>query len=1144
MTRALRAVSLDDKYALTAGEVYLSGIQALVRLPMVQRRRDLARGRNTAGYVSGYRGSPLGGYDFALWQAKRQLAAHHIRFEPGINEDLAATAVWGSQQAGLFGPARYDGVFGIWYGKNPGIDRSIDALKHANYAGTSPWGGVLAIAGDDPGATSSSTPNQCEQAFMAAFMPVLYPAGIDEFLDFGLFGFAQSRFSGLWIAMKTVSDTVESTGTVAVDDRMADFVPPNEFAPPPDGVHLRWPDDRWSQDARVQNVRLPAALTFARANAIDRQAFGSSAPRFGIIAAGKAYLDTIEALGILDIDAREAARYGLGVFKVGMVWPLEPGRIRTFVEGLEEVLVVEERRAVIESQLKEQAYGWPASRRPRIVGKTDDAGAPLLPSTGELSGLLVARAIARRFARALPDLAARLSAYEARRAHAAPALAVPPRVPHFCAGCSHARSTKLPEGSRALAGIGCHSLAIFDPKSRTAMITQMGGEGANWIGAAPFVDLPHIFQNMGDGTYFHSGLLAVRAAVAAGTTITFKILVNDAVAMTGGQPVEGAPDAAAITRQLHAEGVRRVAVVADDPDKFPVGTAWAPGTTVDHRDRLIPIENDLRSYPGVSVIVYDQVCATELRRRRKRGQLPAPTVRPFINELVCEGCGDCVEKSGCAAVQPVATPFGRKKRIEQSSCNVDLSCLRGFCPSFVTIEGGRPRRPDIGTAIGAAVPAPQAPRRGPAEVLVVGVGGTGVITVGALLGMAAHLESLSCTVLDNTGMARKGGGISTHVRIGEGPAAFHAPRIGEGRADVVLGCDLVVAAGPEALPRMARGLSRVVLNDHPNPTAAQLSDLDFALDRDALRKVVETATGAGATLALDATALAIETIGDAIYANVLLLGVAAQRGQLPVSVEALERAIEINGTNARENLAAFRVGRRWTETTKEQAKTAAVSETLDQLVERRAAFLTDYQDGTLALRYLRLVEEVRASERRLDAGDALTRAVATHFFRLLAVKDEYEVARLHADPAFRRAIAAHFEGDYRVAYHLAPPLLAQVDPETGEPIKGRYGAWMETAFRALAALKGLRGTAFDIFGRSEERRAERRLANEYETVMRRLLAELDQRNLALAVEIARVPEKIRGFGPVKAKAIEAAKAREAALLGRFGPSAPLKNAAE
>jgi indolepyruvate ferredoxin oxidoreductase len=1144
MSKPLRRVDLDDKYALASGEVFLSGIQALVRLPMVQRRRDLARGKNTAGFVSGYRGSPLGGYDFALWQAKRPLTEHHIRFEPGLNEDLAATAVWGSQQTGILGPSPYDGVFGIWYGKNPGVDRSIDALKHANYAGTSPWGGVLAISGDDPGATSSSTPNQSEQAFMAAFIPVLYPAGIDEFLDFGLFGFALSRFSGLWIAMKTVADTVESTGTVAVDDGAADFVLPNDFSPPPEGLHLRWPDDRWSQDTRVQNVRLPAALAFARANAIDRLAFGASAPRFGIVAAGKAYLDTVEALGILGIDAREAARLGLGVFKVGMVWPLEPGRIRTFAEGLEEVLVVEERRPVIESQLKEQAYGWPTGRRPRIVGKTDDAGAPLLPPTGEFSGLVVARAIARRFAGALPDLARRLAAYEARRARATPLALVPPRIPHFCAGCPHARSTKLPEGSRALAGIGCHSLAIFNPASRTATITQMGGEGANWIGAAPFVDMPHIFQNMGDGTYFHSGLLSIRAAVAARATITFKILVNDAVAMTGGQPVEGAPDAARITRQLHAEGVRRIAVVADDPDKFPVGTAWAPGTTIDHRDRLIPIETDLKAYPGVSVIVYDQVCATELRRRRKRGQLPAPVARPFINELVCEGCGDCVEKSGCAAVQPVETPFGRKKRIEQSSCNVDLSCLRGFCPSFVTIEGGRPRRPDIRSAISAPLPAPEPRRAGPAEILVVGVGGTGVITVGALLGMAAHLESLSCTVLDNTGMARKGGGISTHVRIGEGRAAFHAPRIGEGRADVVLGCDLVVTAGPEALLRVARGQSRIVLNDHPNPTAAQLSDPDSVFDRDSLRRAVEDAAGEGATLALDATALAVEAIGDAIYANVLLLGVAAQRGLLPVSVDALERAIEINGTNARENLAAFRVGRRWTETTKEQAKTAAVPETLDQLVERRAAFLTDYQERAYAERYRRLVSEVRATERRLGQGDDLTRAAALNYFRLLAFKDEYEVARLHVDHAFRRAIAASFEGDYRIAHHLAPPLLAQVDPETGEPIKRRYGAWIVTAFRILASLKGVRGTVFDIFGRTEERRAERRLIVEYEATIRRLLDALDGRSLALAVEIARVPEKIRGFGPVKAKAIEVAKAREAALLSRFGASTGLKSAAE
>jgi len=1145
MSRRLRAVSLDDKYALSAGEVYLSGIQALVRLPMTQRRRDFARGLNTAGFISGYRGSPLGGYDFALWQAKRQLEAHHVRFEPGLNEDLAASAVWGSQQTTIFGPSRYDGVFGIWYGKNPGVDRSIDALKHANYAGTTPRGGVIAIAGDDPGATSSSTPNQSEQAFMAAFMPVLYPSGLDEFLDFGLYGFALSRYSGLWIAMKTVSDTIESTGTVAIDDRGQDYAMPNDFEPPPGGLHARWPDDRWSQDARVQNARLPAALAFARANSIDRQVIGAAKLRFGIVAAGKAYLDVVEALSILGIDAREAERLGLGVYKVGMVWPLEPQRMRAFAEGLDEVLIVEERRSVIESQLKEQAYGWPAARRPRILGKTDEAGRTLIPSVGEISALMIAKAVAGRLGESAPEISRRLRETETRRQRATANIAVPPRIPHFCSGCPHARSTQLPEGSLAMSGIGCHSLAMLDPKARTIGITQMGGEGSNWIGLAPFVDLPHVFQNMGDGTYFHSGLLAIRAAVAAKARMTFKILVNDAVAMTGGQPVEGAPNTAAITRQLAAEGVGRIVVVADDPDKFPVGTRFAAGAWLRHRDDLIETERELRDWPGVSVIVYDQVCATELRRRRKRGRLTTPTTRAFINELVCEGCGDCVEKSGCASVQPVETPFGRKKRIDQSACNIDLSCLRGFCPSFVTIEGGKPRRHDLSKAIAASLPEAPPIDESVAEILVAGVGGTGVITVGALLGMAAHLEGRTATVLDNTGMARKGGAVSTHVRIGEGRASFHASRIGEGQADLVLGCDLAVAAGAEAMPRMALGRTRVILNDHPTPTSAELSNPDAAFPREALTGVVRDGIGdAAGFVVLDATALAVKEIGDAIYANVLLLGVAAGSGWLPVSVEAIERAIEINGTNARENLAAFRIGRRYAADRRTARADEPAAESLDQVVAGRTAFLNEYQDAAYAARYRALVDEARKAEARFGRSEALAMAVARNYFKLLAIKDGYEVARLHASPEFRQRIAETFEGEYRIAYHLAPPGLSEADPNTGLPGKRRFGPWMGSVFALLARLRGLRGGPLDIFGRTAERRRERALVGAYETVLREVFAGLSTANHGLGIEIASLPEKIRGFGPIKERAIAAAKTREAELLARFRAAPAFRSAAE
>jgi indolepyruvate ferredoxin oxidoreductase len=1121
---ALRAVSLDDRYALERGAVFLSGTQALVRLPLDQRRRDARAGLNTAGFVSGYRGSPLGGYDLALWQARAALEAAHVRFEPGLNEELAATAVWGTQQTEVFGKSRYDGVFGIWYAKNPGVDRSGDALKHANAAGTARHGGVLAISGDDPGASSSTLPNQCEPAFIAAAMPVLYPAGVGELLEFGLFGFALSRFSGLWVGFKTVADTVESTATVELPDERT-FVTPPDYALPPGGVHARWPDDRWSQDERLHRYRLPAALAFARANGIDRAHRWARNVRLGIVAAGKSYLDVREALRLLGIDARAAGELGLALYKPGLVWPLEPEGLRAFAEGAAELLVIEERQPVIEAEAKRLAYNWPADRRPVIVGKQDARGAPLVPATGELAPLAVARLIAARLGD--PRVAERLQALPAPAKAASAAVA---RVPHFCAGCPHNRSTAVPEGSTAMAGIGCHSLAIWKPGSRTMTLTHMGGEGANWVGLAPFVETPHMFQNMGDGTYYHSGLLAIRAALAAGTPITFKILVNDAAAMTGGQPVEGSPTAEAIARQLVAEGVERVALVGEARP-----AAKVPGVTMHHRDELDAVQRELRAFRGVSAIVYDQVCATEKRRRRRRGELPAPTVRPFINPLVCEGCGDCVAQSGCVAVQPVETPFGRKRRIDAAACNVDLSCLAGFCPSFVTVEGGRPRRRDVPLpAAFERLPDPTtAALDGPVNVLVAGVGGSGVITVGALLGMAAHLEGKGALVLDNTGLARKGGAVATHVRVARRTDELHAARIDAAQADVLLACDLIVAATPAMLGTVAPGRARVVANNHPTLTAAQLSDPDAQCDFGELEAALAGAAGTDRVAALDATALAAALLGDSIYANLLLLGVACQRGWLPVGVAALERAIELNGNAVAANLAAFRWGRlAAVDPAAVQAAAAPylpediVEPTLDEVVERRARFLVEYQDEAYASRYRALVDAAREAERaHVGSEGAFADAVARSYFKLLAYKDEYEVARLHALPEFRAALEREFEGDYRVAFHFAPPLFP------GRPRKRRFGPWIRPLLGVLASLRRLRGTALDPFGWTAERRRERALVAEYEMEVRALAVRLAPANHAAAVELAGLPQRIRGYGDVKARSMETAEARAAALRG-------------
>ena len=1130
--------SLDDKYDLAQGRVFLSGTQAIVRLLLEQRRRDQRSGHNTAGFVSGYRGSPLGGLDTALWQAGQRLAAHHIHFEPGLNEELAATAVTGSQQVGIAGAARYAGVFGLWYAKNPGVDRAGDALKHGNAAGTSALGGVLAFSGDDPGATSSSMPNQCDQAFMSALMPVISPATVEEIIEYGLLGYALSRYSGLWIGVKTVADVVESSAVIAVDSQRPAIAYPEDHALPSGGLSIRLAESRWDQDARMLEHRLPAAKAFARANRLDRIVFGSLRPRIGIVASGKAYQDVRQALDALGIDAARAQELGLALYKVGMPWPLESQSVREFALGLEEVIVVEERRSFIEMQMKEQAFNWPAEQRPVIVGKTDETGAPLLPELGELSGTRVAIALGNRLLRRGVALGERVARIESALQHQQSSATVPARLPHFCAGCPHARSTRVPEGSFAMGGIGCHSLRLWMPDSATKFMLQMGGEGANWMGLAPFVEAQHVFQNLGDGTYAHSGSLAIRAAVAARRNITFRILYNGATAMTGGQPVEGMLSVPQITQQLHAEGVGRIAVVTDERDKYSTGTRFAPGTTLHHRDEFDRLQRELREVPGVTALVYDQVCATEKRRHRKRGELPQASVRAFINERVCEGCGDCVEQSQCAAVMPVETWLGRKRRIDQSSCNVDLSCLNGFCPSFVTVEGML-RHAAGATAASSPEPS-QAALDEPYGILIDGIGGTGVITLGAILGTAASLEAKACSVLDNTGIARKGGAVSTHVRLARDPAMLHAARIADGGAALVLACDVVASATPLSLAKIRHGATRVVINEDAVPTLNQRLDPDCAFDAAGTGAAILQAAGAGQCDFVGASAIAEHLVGDAIYANMVMLGYAYQRGLVPLGLAAIDRAIEMNGAEIENNRLAFAWGRRAAhdrpsvEAALRPHRAEAVEQDLDALLEKRSAFLVDYQDAVYAKRYRDLVARVRAAEARLGTtGEPLAGAVASGFFRLLAYKDEYEVARLYSDGAFRDELKRKFAGDPKLHYHLAPPSIARRDPLTGHLLKRAYGPWMATAFGWLARLRRLRGTWLDPFGYTEERQMERHLIVEYENTIVQLLVALAPANHRLAVELALLPERMRGFGHVKQKNVDAAEKRKAELLAEF-----------
>ncbi|CAB1368110.1 indolepyruvate ferredoxin oxidoreductase family protein [Denitratisoma oestradiolicum] len=1146
MNAPLGSISLDDKYTCESGRVFLTGTQALARLAMLQRQRDSAAGLNTAGYISGYRGSPLGGLDLTLWKAREHLERHHILFRPGINEDLAATALWGSQQLDIFPGSRYDGVFGLWYGKGPGVDRCGDVFKHANSAGTARHGGVIAVAGDDHAARSSTLAHQSEHMFKAAMMPVLAPSGVQDYLDLGLHGWAMSRYSGCWVGFKAVADTIESSASVEVDPARVRILLPTDFELPPGGLNIRWPDERLVQEERLINHKLYAALAYCRANGLNRVVIDSPHPRLGIIACGKSYLDVRQAFDDLGLDEELAARIGIRLYKVGMVWPLEADGVRRFAQGLEEILVVEEKRQFIEYQLKEELYNWREDVRPRVIGKFDEKGEWALPhgdwqlpATGELTPAMIARVIANRIDRFFtsPRIRERLAVIEARERAAATPLIPVARIPHFCPGCPHNTSTRLPEGSRAVAGIGCHYMVTWMERN-TATVSHMGGEGVAWLGQAPFTEERHVFANLGDGTYFHSGVLAIRAAVAAGANITYKLLYNDAVAMTGGQPLDGPMSIPIMARQLQAEGVGKMVVVNDGTPRGYSAADLPPDVAIRHRDELDAIQREMRQQPGVTAILYDQTCAAEKRRRRRRGKLEDPARHVFINTLVCEGCGDCGRASNCLAIVPVDTEFGRKRAIDQSSCNKDYSCLNGFCPSFVTIEGGRPRRGlavDFDDSGFALPPLPTlAATAQPYSILVTGVGGTGVITLGALIGMAAHIDGKGVSVLDMTGMAQKGGAVFSHVRICDDSAALHAVRIATGEADAVIGGDIIVTASNEALVKMQPGRTRVAVNCAQTPTAEFTRNPDWQFPLARMQQVIGDAVGTTALFALDATRLITRLMGDEIYSNLFLLGYAWQRGLVPVSLEAIQTTIGLNGTAVETNRRAFLWGRRAAHDQAAVERFALPTDTLppadlDSIVARRVEFLTTYQDAAYGARYRDLVERVRAAEQATQGSHILAEAVAHNYFKLLAVKDEYEVARLYAEGDFLDQVRENFEGDYRIHFHLAPPLLARPDPVTGRIRKREFGPWMLTLMRFLAPLRRLRGTPWDIFGRSPERRLERQLIADYEADIDLILTQLSVADQDDALALARLPEAIRGYGPVKQKNVESAHRQRAAL---------------
>jgi indolepyruvate ferredoxin oxidoreductase len=1143
---ALRDVTLNDKYDLGHSRVFVTGFQALVRLCLMQKELDRRNGLNTAGYISGYRGSPLGGLDGQFQRAAPFLEKNDIRFQGGINEDLAATAIWGTQQAELRGEGKYDGVFAMWYGKGPGVDRTGDVFRHANLAGTAKHGGVLALMGDDHTAESSTTAHQSEYHFIDVMIPVLNPAGVQEVLDYGLYGWAMSRFTGAWVALKTMHETIESTA--AIDGSL-------------DRLNIRLNDPILAQEARLHDFKRDAMLAFVRANRLNRTiTSGGRDPKIGIITTGKSYLDVRQAFDELGIDEVRCNELGIRLYKVGCPWPLSRRELAEFALGLDLIIVVEEKRSLLEVQVREELYG--TANQPVCIGKKDEAGNWLFPVKGALDANEVAICIGDRLLKyhRNDDIAQRVARLTEYQRIAAETRDIAQRIPYFCSGCPHNSSTVVPEGMRAYAGIGCHFMAQWMDRS-TLGYTQMGGEGANWVGEAPFSKRNHVFQNLGDGTYNHSGYMAIRAAVASNTNITYKILFNDAVAMTGGQANDGGLTVPQVARQVAAEGAKRVVVVTDEPDKYPSGTAWPAGLTIHHRDDLIVVQKELAAIPGVTALIYDQTCAAEKRRRRKRHTYPDPEKRVIINELVCEGCGDCGVQSNCVSVQPLDTEWGRKRTIDQSSCNKDFSCLKGFCPSFVTVHGAKLKK---GTGVAADHELPPLPEpRLPAvaqtyNIIVTGVGGTGIVTIGGVLGMAANLEDKGVGVLDMAGLAQKGGAVFSYIRVADKPEDIHAIRVAAGRADLVLGGDIVVAGTRKILAAVKHGATEMVVNTAEFLPGEFTRKPDFSLPSERLKRTIVADAGRDKTHFIDASRIAASLFGQTIGANMFLVGYAYQLGAIPISSAAIDRAIELNGEAVAMNKAAFHWGRRAAvdrDAVEALAKPTAamasdarrLSESFDETVARRVKFLTAYQDADYAARYRAWVEKAKAAEATRAPGKVgLADAVARYLFKLMAYKDEYEVARLYTDGAFLKQVSGEFDGDkLRFEFHLAPPFLARRDRSTGLPRKMSFGPWMLPAFRLLAKLKFLRGTAFDPFGRSLERRTERKLIEDYESMLGQALGALTPDNHHLAVGLAAIPEKIRGFGHVKQRHLTAAKADEAALLEQFRSGTPaLLKAAE
>ena len=1141
------ATTLDDKYIQTSGRVFISSNQALVRLPLDQARRDRAAGLKTAGYISGYRGSPLGVYDAALWSAQKLLDKHDVKFQPGLNEELAVSGIRGTQELAWFGKSQFEGVFGLWYGKGIGVDRACESLKLGNFEGASAKGGFLAIAGDDHGGKSSDSAHQSEHTLIAAMLPMLYPATIDEIISYGLFGWAMSRYSGAYIGLKCITDTLDLTAEIDLPNAHVKFVLPSDYELPPGGLNLKPNIVPLMEEDTLVNKRLPAATAFARANGVDRVIFDGERRTLSIVAAGKAYLDVRQAMHDLGLDETTCRRLGIRLYKPGLIWPMDKERLTAFAQGSQAVLVAEEKRPVMEDQIARHLYALAADRRPALAGKTDLHGAPLLPATGELSAGLVRRAIKTvldQLGITDEQVSADAARYAEIESRAATLGSAKIRPAYFCSGCPHNTSTNLPEGSMALGGIGCHGLVAVVMDRNTMQFMPMGHEGSNWASVSQFVETPHIFANMGDGTYSHSGVLSIRASVAAKANITYKLLYNDAVAMTGGQPVEQQITPLDMVNQLLSEGVRPVKLLSDNPAQY-LGLPLPANVSVHHRDELNAIQRELRQIKGVTGIVYEQTCATEKRRRRKRGRMEDPDQRVFINPEVCEGCGDCSVQSNCISVQPLETEFGRKRKIDQSTCNKDYSCVKGFCPSFVTVTGAKIATRSSGDPVRlkqmiTSLPEPAvAPLNARGyNILVGGVGGTGVLTIGALIGMAAHLDGKASTILDMTGMAQKGGAVTSHIRIGADPQSLYSARLGDGMTDLLLACDMIVGATPVVLKTMRAGETAAVVNGDVAPTGEFQSNKNAEAGEDNLRAAIVAALDGGALHEFNASTIATDLTGDSIGANVLMMGYAAQKGLLPVSIASLQEAIGLNGTFVEGNLRTFALGRLAAHAPEALARELGEKkeeiplETIDDVLASRMVLLKAYQDEAYADAYRDFLQDVRARLGKVSGGERFVREVALTLAKLMAYKDEYEVARLYTDPKFAARMREQFSGDYKMQFNLAPMMLPGRDA-SGQQKKWRLPGGTMALFKVLAKFKGLRGTPFDPIGWTHERRLERRLIEDYRALISSIAPSVSEANLDAALELAHAASDVRGYGPVKNENAAAYAKKLPALIAAF-----------